>query len=529
MKFQSMKNPVAGVAVGTLALLLTGGGIATVLQQAVLAAGAPPAIAVEAEAEAQTPALQTVSTPAQQTLGAAINGAPRGWKADGNIQSSQSAPFPYSCPVGGKAPAVSLSRSYRVSGTPIQVTVTAYTAGLGAEAMAERGANAYACAGSETPLQRGSLDVGETSTEAYLAQADRGAGLMQTVSLRTGDVITYITGSGSAAIQSIAVGYSEYLAPLVDPVCKGLVSTPEDASRSPWATSGYQPFTVPREVSIAHPGTPHAEGVKPVPIPTMDPVLEETIPAADPDYPFWPLMPSPVERPQAPVRPAVEPVLTQSIDALVNDSHGPGCGWAFTGMPGPVFDSLAADRSNTKLQDAAQARLGSGAKSWTNSVLTYWKESAVYEKNAAAYRGYAEKVSTVNAAWEAIDAQWDTYREAMVGYGYAKAAVDEFAAEQDLAREDYASAVDLCSTKTAAAKAKAKAAAEVEVEVEKPGRDDHHEDDQDDPDSAAEPEEKDEAPEPECKPERPEILEEPVPSLPVEPLKPADPRPEGQR
>jgi len=130
------------------AAVVAGTGIVTAIAGlttlAMVLIGLPAAVAPAPQAAAD-PNIVTAAwkqSPAVGVLTDALNNPPADWALQGDLQQLVTAPLPYSCPLPGLAPSVSLARTYTSGSAHFQVITLAYTAGLGAEAIQKQGANA---------------------------------------------------------------------------------------------------------------------------------------------------------------------------------------------------------------------------------------------------------------------------------------------------------------------------------------------------------------------------------------------------
>jgi hypothetical protein len=488
--------------------------------------------AINAPAATGLTSLALRDTPAETALSKALGTVPGGWAADGDVQRAQTAPSPYSCPLPGKAPSASMTRSYKAGGAAIRVTAVAYTAGLGAEAMEQGNSRALVCAGQDGPVGWDKM-YGETpGNESYLASVTKAGRALWTASFRRGDVVIYFTGAQPATLQSLAMTFDKHVSGFLDKVCANTGSSAADASRSLWATADYKPFTVGTTVKVDNPGLPAVPAAAvattmatpgqpaPTPSPEVDAVAlpgpelnQDTVEAHPvPSYPVWPKMPAPVGKPAAPESPDSGPVTSRTVQTLAADGTGPGCGWAFTGTAAPVFDSAKAEAANTALESKTTAELTAGTTKWGTSVLAYWKAYAAYKKDSEAYGKYAETVKTVNAAWDTIAGQWDDFQTKMADYKAGLQARNDFTTRKADVQMNYVRQLEEC-------------AAEASKPTPSPSP-------SPDPSATAST-----SPSPSAQPtkpagcsvDKPEILSQSEPDVPAKPVEPADPRPENAR
>jgi hypothetical protein len=209
-------------------------------------------------------------------------------------------------------------------------------------------------------------------------------------------------------------------------------------------------------------------------------------------------MPEPMAYPEPPRSPDPEAVTEKAVGILAEDKTGPGCGWAFTGMPAVPFDSAAAARTNAELTGKARAALTEGQQQWQQEVLDYWKAYGTYKEQVRKYKKYAAEVEKVSAAWAGIEKDWNEYWARYASYQQALGARNSFLADQAVARTKYAKDLDRCTAENKEAIKEAEAADE-------------------DPETV------------DCREEVqwPGILSKQAPPVPAEPAQPADPRPQA--
>lgn len=491
---------VGAVGAGLLGVLMIAG------VPSVQPAQAPPA-SVEQAAAAQA-AWQ--DTPAAVALLQALSSPPGGWGKEGDVQRAVTAPFPYSCPQPGAAPAVSLAQTFTVNGARIQVITQAYTAGAGADAMARQVGNVGICSGGDGSATLSKVSGETPGVEAHKAATSRGNVHAAVLSSRRGDVITHIIGPADAPIQALAVAFDGVLNREIQGKCAQMDSHAEDGTRSPWSAAGYKPFTKPEKVSIAAvplPSIPDGTvGLKvDIPAPAVD--LPEAKPSPKPSYLVWPTMPDPIDLPQAPTAPPATAATDTTVDSPAADDPGPGCGWSFTGMTAPAFDPAAAAKTKTDLTLTAMAKLNADGKQWQQSILDYWTSYAAYDKAAKAYKDYSAAVTKVNTAWDTIGKSWDGYNAQLADFRKQTKARSDFLDRQKAAAADYDKAVTACNAPAPApSPSPSPSAAPTGQPTQSP--------------QAQAP-----APRPGCPAQKPAIIDQSAPEVGSEPTPPADPRP----
>ncbi|MGK3708762.1 hypothetical protein [Arthrobacter sp. IK3] len=493
----------------------------------------------------ETVAASWRDTPATIALTGLLQNPPRGWKANGDLQSAVVAPLPYSCPVQNSAASTSLARAFTIDGHRVRVTVQAYTAGLGAEALAQMHAGAQRCAGTEGAVAQSPIyGADKPGPDAAVASVSHGGQRSAVASFRSGDVIAFVSGQNSQVLVDAAVQLKGPLDTALQGVCADISSTPKDASRSPFSLAGYSQFTRPVTVRIPDVGLPSTDPSPsaspsapaspqstqpseepaapsyPVPAPVIADAPAE--PMAEPDFPVWPLMPEALPFPEAPKAPASEAPTARSFPVPADDKAGPGCGWSFTGQKAPGFDADAALASEKQQSEQALKDLKADAKTWQGDVLAYWKSYDAYKKDAEKYKKYAAEVAETNRAWSAIVDKWDKYYELKAEYDEYVAERDAFLERRDAARAEYDEQVKAC-LRPLPPEAGTPLVPEPGTDTPAP-----------DPSPSASPspsatqlpaQERRLQSRPGCPAEKPEILSEAVPLVPKEPLKPADPRP----
>lgn len=524
------RHPVFGVAAGSGTLA----SVAAVAVAAMLLAGAPDPTpdAPPLQLQAGMMHTRTAEAPALRVLTAALETPPAGWAPGSPVENGVSLPFPYTCPTASTAPSVALSRTFTAAGAKVQVVTAAYTAGLGAEAMALQVEGAYTCAGGDA-----SVNVwAETGIATdYSAVTTRGGVTAAVAAFRRGDVIVYLVGPGTAAVNRAAAEFDAHLGPALAEVCADTGSGYADAVRSPFSASGYKGLLVDRKVSIPARELPEltedeeqerdegAPRVRPVPLDSEPLEFEAAEPLPVPEYPVWPEMPEEADLPEAPEAPQAKPKTTGSVKVPTEDPAGPGCGWSFTGGKPLAFDVEAARQTADKAVDKARAKLESGADRWESDVLGFWAGWAGYKADVEAYREYAEEVDKVNRAWNKIAAAWDEYRAEFAVWEAAEENLQQFLEDRRAAR--IAHEKELARCEADAEKAARQAKKQAEMPATSPdgieGTDS----------TAGVRKQQEEAVEvPDCSLiEAPDILDAEEPEVPEKPDEPADPRPKDRQ
>jgi hypothetical protein len=246
--------------------------------------------------------------------------------------------------------------------------------------------------------------------------------------------------------------------------------------------------------------TPPA-GVSAVPsafVPTPVPSVSYPERPADP---VWPAeLPTPMEAPVTPVRPSAAPAAT-TYPSRLDDTVGPGCGWAFTGQVKPPFNEgqetlLAQTRAQQALADLALRQ-----QDWQSATLDYWEAVPLYQTQVQAFAAYAKAVQQVALAWDAIAKQRTDYDTALAAYNAAVEARSQFFLDLAAAQTAYDDATAACQAQPSDTPTPSDTASPSST-----------------PSSTATAT---------CPPPVPPILTQTPPAVPLPPTPPPDPRPTG--
>ena len=452
-----------------------------------------------------------VTSPAQVAITTVLSTAPAPtWSPAGSATWTAATPFDEECGrPGGLDASLAGARAFTVGKDQVLVSISAYSAGQGAPALAAW-SSALASCSSSGRVGRVRVDGPGGSGVAAWLRGTPGTPQASMLMWRRGDVLAVVavpTSSPARLAERAVVVDSALLRALVGR-CADTSSTRSDAARSPWVsraefTGLTEPLTVAVEASPTPVPPPDALPVPdswtPAPLPTV------SIPAR-PVEPVWPIdLPLPVASPLAPQRPAPAPV-SSAVPSRVDDPVGPGCGWAFTGQVAPRYDAATEAALTAARAAQAEAELATLQAQWQNDLVTFWRDVPAYEQQAALFAAYADGVDDVATAWDAITRQREKYAAAVEEYNAAVAAREEFFAAQALARSQYEAAVALCgSTPTPLPTTTPPPVDPTAVPTPTPSPT--------------------ETVTPGCPPEVPAILFELPPELPPVPTPPPDPRP----
>ncbi|MFN8168646.1 MAG: hypothetical protein U0S36_07660 [Candidatus Nanopelagicales bacterium] len=439
-------------------LLGAGGAVVAALTVGAIAATgvglAPRGTSQDAPTPSATPTVERASlaaTPAQTAIAAVLGTKPAPtWSPAGSVTWTAASPFDEECGRPGDVDAaLAAARAYTVGRDQVLVSVWAFSAGQGAPALAGWSTGLGTCASSGRVGRVRTDGPGGTGVVAWLRPAAGTSGAAMLM-WRRGDVIAAVavpTAKPDKLAERAAVVDAALMRALAGR-CADISSTRADAARSPWTsreqfTGLTQPLTVtvdPSPTPAAQPGAdPVPDSWSPTPLPSVS--LPER-----PVDPVWPAdLPVPVGSPVVPQRPTPAPVTT-SVPSRVDDTVGPGCGWAFTGQVKPPYDEATEDALTAARAAQAEAELAALQAQWQSDVVQFWRDVPVYEQQAALFADYAESVRSVATAWDAITRQRQRYASQVEAYNAAVAARDAFLAEQANARALYESEVARCGT-----------------------------------------------------------------------------------
>lgn len=435
----------------------TGAVVAALTVGAIAATGvslAPRGPAEAAPAPSATPTVERASlagTPAQAAITAVLGSRPEPtWSPAGTVTWTAASPFDEECGRPGDVDAaLAGARAFTVGRDQVLVSVWAYSAGQGATALAGWSTGLGTCASSGR-VGRVRVDgPGGTGVVAWMRPAAGTTGAAMLL-WRRGDVLAAVSVPSAkpdklaqrAAVVDVA------LMKALAGRCADTSSTRADAARSPWtARDQFTGLTQPLTVTVDPSPTPAAQpGADPVPDAwTPSPLPSVSLPERPAD-PVWPAdLPAPVASPAVPRRPTPAPVTT-SVPSRVDDTVGPGCGWAFTGQVKPPYDAATEDALTAARAAQAEADLAALQAQWQSDMVAFWRDVPLYEQQAALFSDYADSVRSVATAWDAITRQRQRYATEVDAYNAAVAARDEFLAQQAAARAQYEAEVARCDS-----------------------------------------------------------------------------------
>lgn len=473
----------------------------------------PRSEAAPAPSPSPTPSLSRValvSTPAQQVIQTTLTAdIGPGWRAASDLSWTGGTPFDSSCGRPAVDAALAATRVFDIPGRQVVVTVSAYTAGAGAVALKGWNDVIAACSGAVVSASATATPGAEALVAGLAAADSRPAAAV--LFWRRGDVVASVTTVGTSPT-GLAEGAARVDGALLAPMsgrCVNISSALADAGRSPWVATGFQggAFTglttaVPVHVTpLPLPTAP--AGVAGVPstyVPTPVPSVSFPVRPADPVYPAD--LPTPMATPETPVRPSPAPSVT-TYPSRLDDTVGPGCGWAFTGQVKPPFNEgqeavLAQTRAQQALADLALRQ-----QDWQTATLDYWEAVPLYQQQVQAFAAYASAVQQVALAWDTISAQRAAYDAALAAYNTAVEARTQFFLDLASAQAAYDAATAACQTLPTDSASPSDTASPSSSPSASPTSTDG------------------------CPPVIPPILLETPPAVPLPPTTPPDPRPTG--
>ncbi len=391
---------------------------------------------------------RAVGTPARAVLVATFAEVPRAWSTRGALLEAASVPHPLSCV--RLTPAASASRGYEVDGASVQLTLAAYGAGLGAEALGRMTDEADGCAPGG--LRVSGTDLADLGSAAVRLRVS-GPGTDYTiVAWRRGDVVAFAAGTEADVVQATATRVDEVLAGHLAGPCLDQEPTREDALRNAgYAGAAFTGRTEKVELRTARVPLPElpveylAAGVEATSLDEALPELAEVTVPDPPEHPHALALPQPRTRP-APPAPVVAQVTEMAAPRRVPDPTGPGCGWAFTRTAEPRYSAPEAAAANRAAEARTREALEADGARWRADVLAYWVAVHEYRREAAAWQAYASEVARVAASWAEVERQWAEYETAAAAWAVAQAERERLMSAQASAREQYAAELAQCES-----------------------------------------------------------------------------------
>jgi len=329
----------------------------------------------------------------------------------------------------------------------VTVSISAYTAGAGADAFTSLASAISNCRAAGSTALGVAGPNGAVASRAWRVTPAGSPDPVDVLMWRRGDVIAAVTAPGpNSDLAGAARLLDDRLTKALAPLCANVNSRAADAQRSPYLADKWVGWRTPLVVEIGSVGLPAAEaGVIPVPLDVNIVALPAVTLRARPADPVYPLdYPAAVPSPTAPNKPGLEPT-TSTVSVRTADPTGPGCGWAFTGLPAPAFDDAAAKSERESIVAAAQQQLVAEQAAWRTAVSQFYRDMAVYNTAAQLWTAYATAVQTVNSAWDQIDRDRAGYNTALTTWETAVEAAAKFDRDFAAASAAYSAAVQACS------------------------------------------------------------------------------------
>ena len=438
------------------------------------------------------------------------------WAPSGPVTWAAGTTFDFACPATGLvAPVISGARLFTSGGQSVTVSARAYAAGQGAVAFAGLFEAWHNC--DQEGKGVGVMAAAAPGMDAMSGwvSATTGGGPSAALVWRRGDVLLTVsrTGTNPSGLAPLAYLVDAIADSAIAGICADVNSTLADAARSPWATQiGYTGLQVAVAVAVPAP-------TDPVPPPGVVSVPDDVVVTAPPTLtlPSQPAgslspsgLPSPIAAPLIPVRPTPVPSETSAL-ATKQDTVGPGCGWSFTGQGIPQFDAAAAAVALVSAQQAAATSLQAQQAQWQQQTVAFWQLYATYSTELAAFTNYANQVNVIAAAWATIATNRTQYASAVLAYDLAVTARTSFLAQQGQAEAAYNAQVTACTGSAPPA-----SSTPTPLPTASAGSPP--------PTDSPTPTPTDATPTPTpillpgCPPVRPAILDQPVPSVPTQPL-----------
>jgi hypothetical protein len=387
-------------------------------------------------------------------------------------------------------------RTVQIGGKTAVAAVEVWPTGYGAAAVQQYLERSSQCLGDTVSVWSDKRRVADFP--AVAAGVDAGGSGAQTLRWSVGDITLSLTGPISTKNTEAAQAWTQSAERLMTPECADLHPNVSDAKRSPWhSPNDYTGLLDKTPVKINRPVVTIAVPTKKPRLETHELVERPTPPAG---VPIWPAsLPPAVTSPNRPDRPR-EPDLSELVSYQIPDSVGPGCGWAFNTSPTIAFSQEESDQDRSKVVDAARARMAAAATDWAANETKWRTEMDSYYRKAAKYRVYASEVQEVARAWDKIRSSWAWYQTQQAQREAAIADRKSWVAARAEAELQWAT--NQCAPGELPTPA-------IPAPV---------------PPGAPTPK-----PTPTCLAQSPEILIETQPTVPPEPVPPADPRPASAR
>lgn len=496
-------------------------------------------------------------TPAADIMNATFKKLDKKWDGNGPMIKSAGLPHPLSCVT--PVPPLSHSRAYKDGKTETQVTLAAYTAGVGAYVFKKMRNSVDKCKSSDTITYTYDDDLGvESATIEVLWSGNK----FETTYVRYGDLIAFVATNKNGKSSKTAKTVADIIADLMDDsVCANEKSVAADYTRNA-AFSGKK-FTGLQKVKrletkkVSAPKLTKNQieyGVEKVKAPAKKiKVKKVSLPNDDYNYVLWPELPKKVSLPKMPKTPK-EQKLKSITGIRVKDPQGPGCGWKFLTTVQPKYDNAAVMADNDKNVKLAQKKLYDDGKRWQKDISDYWTDYHTYLTQVNKYKEYSSEVHSVSVAWNKIHKDWKKYYTLYANWENYNGQRDAIISSKKSAKKTLATQKNECEKYESDSKAYMKTHAKwkkrfdefqsnkddlmeqyktdlqawKDAAPEDPEDEDTREPKPTKPTPPKEPKEPKKLNHP-CPPEKPSILGQDTPKKKKAPSKPPDPRPKSER
>lgn len=472
---------------------------------------------VTAEGATETVVVLPQETPASRLLASFARSRTGSWAPTAAAQTGTDGPLATLCPTHNDLSPVASQRATftnSTSGQSATATIQVYGAGLAAQAFAEERASALSC-----DMENGSVYPAtspETGASSFAVTVYPSGGTpYRVIGWQAGDAIVYVSAGQSVSVDDLVSNLGQSVTSNLASTCRQVDYSAGEHVRNPWAP-GYLGYVVSEDLSVPTNGALQAS-VKPIPADLEVPQIQEVRLPAQPASPIWPeTLPDPVKFPKPLVNPGAVMPTSGTVQRVIADPIGPGCGWAFTGLAAPNFNDAKANSDFEQAKTAKESEILASQDKWAQDVAAFWSRYDKYVVEASAYQTYAEEVAVVAEAWQAIQDERDAYRQALADYRKAVEERKTFLADQRSARSEYDTEVAWCAANPT-----------VPVDTSTPTASPS-------PSYTIGPDgvtpmlvtpTPTPTPTQVCPPTRPAILDQIAPAIPLRPTPPADPRP----
>lgn len=351
------------------------------------------------------------------------------------------------------------------------VTVHAYGAGQGAQALANSRSAISSCAGRQGT--GGIYTTGSVvpDTDGFSATSSSGDDRQYVSFFIRSDVLVSVSSPSFGRTTDISEMYDDLIMDLLPPVCENLEVSNEDAKRNPYydreSYAGWQrgrPVTIYTDsdpdfvpgVLSAHEETSgeslprgnFPEGTVFITNPSEGVRLSYNSPPSftRPLDPVPVEMPDPVEEPDSPPNIPERPSIDRTVPERVEDPIGPGCGWDFTSLNPPPFDATEEKERADQEEERVRAEMRELYADYLTNRRSFIFDYADYAKTVTKYQEYVEQVREVGNQWQYVNNVRADYRSRLDAYWRDLENYTTFNERLAQAQEEYDAAVQQCRT-----------------------------------------------------------------------------------